>query len=208
MVRRVRTHANPMKLFPGLEPPDWKEIYADSSKPFDLEIGTSKGEFLLEYSEKHPERNILGVEVREPLVLHLQKKIDSVGRDNAWVIFGNILGRLDEFTPTGRIENLFLFFPDPWPKKRHHKRRVLGLKLVHEIAPLMPPGGAIHFMTDHVQLFDETVAEMKRQEMFEDDGDVSLLAKSQWQKFCEKTQRPFRSTCYRRTALPSGSDGP
>ncbi len=206
MTVRVRTHANPLRRFPGLESPAWSEVFSDPARPFALEIGSSKGEFLLEHARRRPEMNILGTEIRAPLVEELRVRIRAESLANAHVIWGNVTDRVEAFTPTGRIDEVFLLFPDPWPKKRHHKRRALSTGFLARLAPLMPPGARVHVKSDHFDLFRDMRDVAAGAGGFRLVDPVELPAKSDWEIHCLRTGRPYSSFCLERAAT-AGAGG-
>lgn len=189
--RRVRTHANPLKRFDELSTPDWKAVFADPALPFAIEFGSSKGEFLIAHAALYPGTNILGTEIRKPLVMELEIKIREMNLTNAHVVYGNIAGRLRDFTPLGRLDAVFVFFPDPWPKTRHHKRRVLQPRLLDEISEIMPSGGTVDVMTDHEGLRDDVMSVFSARDDFVECEPRDLPEKSGWQEHCELTGRPY-----------------
>lgn len=193
MSKRVRTHANPLRRFPLPDPPEWK----DPTLPFALEFGSSGGKFLIEHAALWPEMNILGAEIREPLVLHLSEKIKDL--QNAYVLWGNIAGQIRDYVPSGVIQKVYIFFPDPWPKKKHHKRRVINSNLLDELAPLMPENSEIHVMTDHEDLFADIVSVFMGRSDFHSVSPVDLPVRSDWEDHCILTARPYQKLLYVRT---------
>lgn len=198
MSRRVRTHANPLRRFSGLEPPDWAATYADPSRPFALDLGASTGEFLLGFAGARPDWNILGVEVRRPLVERVRDGIREAGFANAQVVHGNIAGRLADFTPTGRFEAIHVLFPDPWFKKKHHKRRLLTSAFIAEAAALMKPGARIIVMSDQAELTAWMRANLEADGRFAAVTPVPPPARSAWEEHCLRTQRAYDHLEYAR----------
>ncbi len=158
--KKIRHHANPQVYLPKRElsriprgyPPlyvslDWSGIFANGRYPDCLDIGCGKGVFMLEYALQRPELNILGIEVRKVIAEWLIGVISSEGLPNAaalWYSVANGLG----FIESGSIEKIFYFFPDPWYKRRHHKRRVLGNEFLDEVRRILKPGGEMLIQTD------------------------------------------------------------
>lgn len=194
MTRRVRTHANPLRRYPIEPPSDWTTLFEDPSRPFALELGSSHGEFLLAHARCMPGVNILGTEIRQPLATALSEAIHAAGFRNAAVVYGNIIGRIGEFTPHRRITSVYILFPDPWPKKKHHKRRVVTAAFLDELSLLMPAEASIHFKSDHPSLYDDTIVVVDRHGDFRIEPAAPLPAASGWEEFCLSTGRPFRST--------------
>lgn len=188
---RVRTHANPLRRFPDLAPPDWPAPFRDPARPFALEFGCAKGEFLVAHARALPGWNILGTEVRKPVALDAMTALARSGLANAVACWGNIAGRLAEFAPCGRIDAAYAFFPDPWFKNRHAKRRLFQEALIGELAALMPPGAILHALTDQVPLgawMREVVAGCRA---FAERPAPELVARSAWEEHCLQTGRPY-----------------
>lgn len=191
---RVRTHANPLRRFENLEPP----VFPDPTLPFALEFGSSGGSFLLAHAMAFPEMNILGTEIRYPLVESLAARIAERNLMNAHIVYGNIAGRIRDFAPAGVIARVYIFFPDPWPKKKHHKRRVINPALLDELAPLMPDDAAIQIMTDHEDLRVDIVATFEGRSDFREVPFEALPFRSDWEEHCLRTNRKYSRFEYRR----------
>lgn len=116
--------------------------------PLTLDIGFGNGEVLLEGAAAHPERNFLGVEVHRPGVGRLLNRIHERKLDNVRVICGDAVEVIRDRLPPACIDVCWIFFPDPWPKKRHHKRRLVQGPFLRLLAGRMRPGGIVHAATD------------------------------------------------------------
>lgn len=116
--------------------------------PVTLEIGFGNGESLATQAEQDPGANWLGVEVHRPGVGHLLLEIERRGLTNLRVLRQDAVELLERGIPPGSLERVQLFFPDPWPKKRHHKRRILTPRFVDLLARALRAGGTFHAATD------------------------------------------------------------
>lgn len=116
--------------------------------PVTLEIGFGNGESLLKQAVNHPERNFLGIEVHTPGVGHLLHGIDQAGINNLRVIRHDAVEVLDKQIPENSLDRVQLFFPDPWHKKRHQKRRILKSDFVTTVCKHLRIGGHFHMATD------------------------------------------------------------
>ncbi len=116
--------------------------------PVFLEIGFGDGEGLAEMARRHPERNYLGVEVHAPGVGHLLLRLEQYACRNVRVIRHDAVEVLRHMLPPASLAGVYLFFPDPWHKKRHHKRRILQPALLDQLARTLCPGGIFHAATD------------------------------------------------------------
>ncbi len=113
-----------------------------------LEIGFGMGEGLAETAAAHPEIDYIGVEVHTPGVGALLKQIGERGLGNVRVIQHDAVEVLTAMLPPATLAGIHIFFPDPWHKKRHHKRRLIQGPLVALLANRLAPGGYIHLATD------------------------------------------------------------
>lgn len=119
-----------------------------SNRPVVLEIGFGNGESLAEMAAADPDRNWLGIEVHRPGVGHLLLEIERRGLDNLKVMRHDAVEVLARGLTPASLDRVQLFFPDPWPKRRHHKRRILSPPLVELLARVIQPGGLFHAATD------------------------------------------------------------
>jgi len=115
--------------------------------PCHLEIGFGMGEALLEMASKHPENNYLGVDVYLPGVGELLLGIRKTGITNVRIDRRDAMEVL-ALLPAGSVRGVSLFFPDPWPKKRHQKRRLVQAPFVEKLWRILEPGGHFHTATD------------------------------------------------------------
>jgi tRNA (guanine-N7-)-methyltransferase len=113
-----------------------------------MEIGFGDGEALAEYALDHPQVDCLGVEVHEPGVGHLLLALDARKIGNVRVICHDAVEVLDGWLAPASFDRVHLFFPDPWPKKRHHKRRIVQPVFLEKLARVLKPDGVLHMATD------------------------------------------------------------
>jgi tRNA (guanine-N7-)-methyltransferase len=116
--------------------------------PLVLEIGSGMGETSVAIARAHPENDYIAIEVHLPGVGSLLKSIDEEGLANLRVIRHDAVDVLEKMVPDGLLAGLHVFFPDPWPKKRHSKRRIVQPPLVALAARKLVPGGYLHLATD------------------------------------------------------------
>lgn len=143
-------------------PADWFGRQA----PLSVEIGFGIGEALLHLAKLRPEWNHLGIEVHRPGVGALLINLEAEQLDNVRLIRHDAIEVLRESLPDASIDELRIFFPDPWPKKRHHKRRLVQDAFLDMALPKLRPGGLLHLATDW-QPYAEQMLELldKRQDL-------------------------------------------
>jgi len=113
-----------------------------------LEIGFGMGETTAEIAQQHPECDYLGVEVHTPGVGSLLARIARLGLANVRIVQHDAVEVLQHMIAPGVLDGILVFFPDPWPKKRHHKRRLIQPPFAALLASRMKPGALLHACTD------------------------------------------------------------
>lgn len=126
---------------------DFDRIFGRSA-PRMLEIGFGAGEALLAFAQAHPELDCVGIEVHRPGVGHLMLGVESAGLSNVRVIDRDAVEVLSNEIPGGSISLVHIFFPDPWHKKRHHKRRLIQPSFIALLARIMASGATLRLATD------------------------------------------------------------
>lgn len=119
-----------------------------NTRPVCLEIGFGNGEALAARAARQPEFNHLGIEVHRPGVGHLLLQVEKAALDNVRVIRADAAEILRHALPAHSLEGIYLLFPDPWPKKKHHKRRMVQADMLASFARVLRPGGFVHMATD------------------------------------------------------------
>jgi len=113
-----------------------------------LEIGFGNGESLAEIAKNHPDNDYIGIEVHRPGVGHLLMRIEEFGLTNVRVMCADAVEVLEKQLPDESLDALYLFFPDPWHKKRHHKRRQVQPEWAQLVRRKLKTGGLLHMATD------------------------------------------------------------
>ena len=135
--------------------------------PVVLEIGFGMGETTAAIAAAHPERDFLGIEVHAPGVGSLLREIARRGLANLRVIRHDAVEVVDAMIPARSLAGIHVFFPDPWPKLRHHKRRLLQPAFVHALALRLAPGGYLHAATDWADYAQEMLATFAAEPLLE-----------------------------------------
>lgn len=138
---------------------DLKKIFQREA-PTILEIGFGMGEALLELAEKHPENNYIGVDVHKPGVGALLMGIAKKNLNNVRVFEADVVDVFKQAIPDHSLTGIHIFFPDPWHKKRHHKRRLVNENFVFLMQTKLKEKGYIHLATDWENYSQQMLAVM------------------------------------------------
>ncbi len=155
----MRQHVNPLsKNFFEVEPlPPLNEVFDNPKLPLHLDIGSASGNFLFELSLKNKNWNYIGIEIREKLVINANLKIKDKEYKNLFFSFGSINNFFSHDmnkTLFDSITSISLNFPDPWFKKKHHKRRVIQPKFINFLSNSLQKKSLIFIKTDVEELFN------------------------------------------------------
>lgn len=127
----------------------------DPRRPLEIEIGCGKGRFLAARASRHPETQYLGIERMLSRVRKLDKKATRHGLDNLRVLRLEAFYTFYYLLPRHRVRTVYVFFPDPWPKRHHHNRRLFSPLFLDALWARLEIGGAIEVATDHPGYFEE-----------------------------------------------------
>ena len=133
--------------------------------PVVLEIGFGMGETTAAIADARREVDFLGVEVHGPGVGALLARVDAMGLSNVRVVRHDAVEVVDAMIAPASLAGVHVFFPDPWPKKRHHKRRLLQPAFVHALAERLAPGGYFHAATDWEQYAGEMLTTLEAESL-------------------------------------------
>jgi len=134
--------------------------------PTVLEIGFGDGKSLSAMAQANPGTNYLGVEVHRPGIGNLLQTLDLLEIKNVRVYPGDAIELIKTRVADSSIDAVHLFFPDPWPKKRHHKRRIVQQSVLSEFARVLKPGGRLHMATDWQDYAEHMMRELSEHRLF------------------------------------------
>jgi tRNA (guanine-N7-)-methyltransferase len=212
MAKRLRHHVNPLKAeYTALAA---ARVPLPVDGEVEVELGCADAQFLFARAAGHPRRTCVGVEIRRDLVADVNRRAAEAGLGNLSAVFANINRDLGGLFPDGRLDRVFLNFPDPWFKRRHHKRRVLTPAVAATVAGKLAPGGVVFFQSDVWELALDAMA------VLEEASDAGLLenaggpwsfvranpwgARSLREERVEEKGMPVWRMCYRRPAARAG----
>ncbi|MGQ0839554.1 tRNA (guanosine(46)-N7)-methyltransferase TrmB [Actinokineospora sp.] len=126
--------------------------------PILLEIGSGMGETTSQLAKVAPELNYLAVEVYQPGLAQLLLRAEALELTNLRLLRGDAVVLFTEHLPAGSLAGVRIFFPDPWPKKKHHKRRLVQPEFVALVASRLAPGATLHLATDWANYAEQMLA--------------------------------------------------
>lgn len=142
------------------------ETLLDGSGPIELDIGFGRGLSLFERATLVPDSRIIGIEVKTKLAYKTDQRLRKHDLRNVAILCGDAREILKRAEPSGSVRRVSLHFPDPWWKKRHDKRRVIGDALLTELERLMEPGGELFIQTDVEHRAAQYVAQLRERADF------------------------------------------
>ncbi len=166
------------------------------SAPVILEIGFGNGDSLMQQAASNPQNNYLGIEVHRPGVGHLLRLADDAAIANLRVINHDAIEVLQQQIPDHSLDCVQLFFPDPWHKKRHHKRRIIKAEFIQRVYQKLKSGGLFHLATDWQDYAEHMLAEMEQAKGFSNTAGK--------ENYAENTGRPSTKFEHRGRRLGHG----
>lgn len=136
----------------------WRTLFANPEAPLWVELGTGKGNFISQMAFLHPEVNFIGIEIQIGVIYYAGKKCAAAKLPNVQLLRVDV-ARLEDIFAPGEVDRFFINFCDPWPKKRHAKRRLTYRNFLDRYARLLREHGQVHFKSDNAGLFDFTLEE-------------------------------------------------
>jgi tRNA (guanine-N7-)-methyltransferase len=146
-----------LKTFDQLPRPWNRQALFGRRAPLEVEVGSGKGLFLRTAAPARPDADFLGIEIAPKYARFSAASLAKRNIANAVVVVGDAVRVFDELLPDGALAAVHVYFPDPWWKKRHKKRRVMRVSFVRDIERTLEPGGRLHFWTDVEEYFHTTL---------------------------------------------------
>ncbi|MBN2689924.1 MAG: tRNA (guanosine(46)-N7)-methyltransferase TrmB [Gammaproteobacteria bacterium] len=144
---------------------DFTKLF-DNQNPVILEIGFGMGDNLLSLAESHAEQNFIGVDVHKPGVASVLRCIEEQQLSNIRLYGDDVVEFLQRAVVDASLDAVLIFFPDPWPKRRHRKRRLMNEKFISILARVLKPKGSLYFATDWQYYAEEVLHIMESNEQF------------------------------------------
>lgn len=168
-------------------PLDFRTLFGRDA-PVVLEIGFGMGETTVAIAAARPDIDFLGVDVHWPGVGALLRGIDSAGLSNVRVLRRDAVDVVDRMVAPASLAGVHVFFPDPWPKKRHHKRRLLKPSFVHALANCLAAGGYLHVATDWLPYADEILDALSAESLLANTAE-RFAPRPEWRPLTKFEQR-------------------
>lgn len=177
--------------------------------PLEIEVGSGKGLFVRSAAAARPDVNFLGIEIAHKYAQFAAVALAKRGLRNGAMIDGDALRVFSEYLPADSLAAVHVYFPDPWWKKRHQKRRVMKGSFLTDIERTLVPGGTLHFWTDVEEYFRETIALLKQTTRLEGPLEVperppehDMDYRTHFERRMRKHDEPVFRSEFRKTAAP------
>ena len=135
---------------------DFRSFFANDH-PLHIEIGSGRGEFLLKSSQQNPGVNYVGIELKEKRISTILKQINTIDHQNIRLMKAYVDSELLSHVPENSINRIYIFHPDPWPKRKHHKNRLIQPVFIENLLPILSPEGSVVISTDFKDYASEIV---------------------------------------------------
>lgn len=146
-------------------PLDYTALFGRNA-PVQMEIGSGRGDFLIRYAAVRPDLNLLGVERKLTILRRAEHKVRYFKASNVLLLHAEIRHLLEEYIPPASLDAIHIYFPDPWPKKRHAKRRVIREGMPDLLGRALVMGGCLHIRTDVEAYYAEIMRLMEACPLF------------------------------------------
>jgi tRNA (guanine-N7-)-methyltransferase len=190
------------------EPLSWSSLFGDD-RPIVVEVGSGKGLFLANSGERRPDLGFFGIEIAKKYARLAAERVVKAGLTNIRLWPGDAGSLLARRIPAASVREVHVYFPDPWWKKRHKKRRVFNETLVASIVKILEPNGELHIATDVEEYFgvirelvarEPRFAEIEPPQLNDPENDHDYL--TNFERKYRIEGRPVYRTSYRLTATP------
>ena len=135
--------------------------FFETKQPLHIEIGTGMGTFITELAKRNPDINYVGIELDKNVMIRVLEKVQELELANVRLVLLDA-NTIKEYFSEGEVDRIYLNFSDPWPKKRHEKRRLTFRSFLDQYRQIMKPDGELHFKTDNRGLFEYSLISLNR----------------------------------------------
>ena len=171
--------------------------------PVILEIGSGKGRFLVDQALRQPDRNFLGIEKSLHYYRHIVDRLLRRGVGNVRIVNHDAALVLEKLLPAGSIDEIHIYFPDPWPRPREQKRRLIRPETVAEMKRILQPRGRGWYFTDHREYFESAAPVLAERFETEAGPIVHDPPRTNYEAKYQREGRPIYQVMFRHRAEPS-----
>jgi tRNA (guanine-N7-)-methyltransferase len=179
-------------------PINWPQLFGNDH-PVELEIGMGKGTFLTDQAKARPDTNFFGLEYANWFWRYASDRLRRNNCTNARTARAEALYFVKEFVPDNSISVLHIYFPDPWPKKRHHKRRLIQKPFLEHVERILIPNARLQVVTDHQDYFQQIQEVVRGSRLTEIDFAPTEVGTNFERKY-RREGRPFYAIAASKTA--------
>ena len=180
---------------------DWKQVFGNS-RPVEIDLGCGRGGFLLQTAAAQPARNFLGVDRLLGRLRRVDAKAQRQGLANVRLLRIEATYCVGYLVPLSSVAAYHIYFPDPWPKRRHHRRRLFSLEFVTRLQATLAGDGELRVATDHAAYFDQIRAVLTESGLFLEIAGAGAIvgAATDFERKFTAEGRLIHRGCWRRTA--------
>lgn len=176
----------------------WQRVFPHAA-PLNIEVGSGKGQFITRMGQRFPEQNFIGIERETSVIVSALKKLVEVPSENVKLLNINAV-QLSDYFADEEVDNIYLNFSDPWPKKRHEKRRLTYRSFLSDYEKILKPGGRVNLKTDNQGLFEYSLESFSKYGMILENISLDLhrsdmegnITTEYEEKFSEMGHRIYR----------------
>ncbi|MCG3180637.1 MAG: tRNA (guanine-N(7)-)-methyltransferase [Phycisphaerae bacterium] len=154
MSEKLAIESLALKLEDLPQPVDPRTLFPCQDRPLEVEVGIGKGTFLVEQARRRSDVNFFGIEWANKYYLYAADRCARWGLSNVRLLRTDARAFVEAWLADGCLDALHVYFPDPWPKKRHHKRRFFREHTMNHVVRALRPGGRLFAATDHAEYFE------------------------------------------------------
>ncbi len=136
--------------------------------PLEVDLGCGKGRFLSVHASRSPERDFIGIEIKLKRVRKVERKVERLDLENVRLLRVEASHFIEHMLPDACLSTLYIFYPDPWPKRRHLRRRLFSPSFMSSLLRVMTHDGVIHLATDHEDYFSHMTKLVSSDDRFEE----------------------------------------
>ena len=150
---------------PSIYKGKWKSMFKNINNPLHIELGCGKGTFISTLASENKDINYIAIDMIEAMLGLSKRNIENAYKfekpENLYLIRANVENILDVFDKNDAVQRIYINFCNPWPKKKHNKRRLTHIKQLEKYREILVPEGEIYFKTDSDELFEDTIEYLK-----------------------------------------------